>query len=689
MNKPTRLIYSQLFRSSLLIPLMVLILLMNTSSSVAGIQKDFTNLSIEELMNIEITSVSKKPERLGDASAAIFVITQEDIRRSGVTSIPEALRMVPGIHVGRIDTGTWAITSRGFNGRFANKLLVLIDGRSVYTPTHSGVYWELQDTLLEDVDRIEVIRGPGASLWGANAVNGIINVITYNAADTQGGLATAGGGTEEKGFGSLRYGGTISDKAFYRIYAKYSDRDGFVDTDNNNTPDDREIQQGGFRLDWEPETAKKVTFQGDIFSGDSGRRYTLPSLTAPPDFEIVSDEDVDYSGGNLIARMQVAGSENSEMILQSYYDWTDYNEVTLDEKRQTFDIDFQHRLGLCDSNELTWGLGYRYTRDDFKNTFYISIFPYEDSNQLFSGFIQDKIQIKPNKIFLILGSKFEHNDYTGSEIQPTARFLWTPDEQHSFWTAVSRAVRTPSRIEASGQLQNIITPSVPPLNLPGLVNVQGTSDYDSEELIAYEIGMRAKLRDNFTIDISSFFNDYSKLRTVTLKDPYFGDPSETPHLVIPYDISNKMTGSCYGVEVAAGWHLLQWWRLQATYSFMKMRLNLDNNSGDIVTEVDEDANPDHQASLRSSMNVMKNIEIDLWLRFVDTVSAGEILNSAKVDSYTTMDARIAWKPTPKLEFSIVGQNLLSTKHQEYSAEVFIWPPVEIERGAYAKVAWIF
>lgn len=662
--------------------------LMNASSSNASTQKDLTNLSIEELMNIEITSVSKKPERLGDATAAVFVITQEDIRRSGVTSIPEALRMVPGLHVSRIDAGTWAITSRGFNGRFANKLLVLIDGRSVYTPTHSGVYWEMQDTLLEDIDRIEVIRGPGASLWGANAVNGIINIITFNAANTQGGLITAGGGTEEKGFGSLRYGGNFSDKTFYRIYAKYSNRDGFTDIDNKDTPDGREMQQGGFRLDWEPETTKKVTFQGDIFSGKSGRRYTLPSLSASPDFEFVTDEDVDYSGGNLTTRMQLANSEHSEMILQGYYDWTDYNEVTLCENRHTFDIDFQHRLGLGDTNEITWGLGYRYTRNDFKNTFYISLFPPKESNQLFSGFIQDKIQVKPDKIFLILGSKFEHNDYTGSEIQPTARFLWTPDERHSYWVAVSRAVRTPSRIEAGGQLHNLITPFVPPSGLPGLVDVQGSSDYESEELIAYEIGMRAKLRDNFAIDISSFFNDYKHLRTVGLKTPYLGDPSETPHLVIPYDIGNKMTGSCYGLEIAADWSLLDWWRMQATYSYMKMRLHLNNEFGNIFTEIDEDTHPDHQASLRSSMNVLKNIELDLWLRFVDAVPGGEVLKG-DIDSYVTMDARLAWKPIQRLEFSIVGQNLLEQKHQEYNAEVFIWPPVEVERGVYGKVAWNF
>lgn len=668
---------------ALLLPMTVGLCMAGSLADKSAFTEELTELSIEDLMNIEITSVAKKTQKMSEASAAIFVITQEDIRRSGVTSIPESLRMVPGLQVARIDANKWAITSRGFNGRFANKLLVLIDGRSVYTPLFSGVYWDVKDTLLEDVNRIEVIRGPGATLWGANAVNGVINIITKHAKDTQGGLMTAGTGTEEQGIGGIRYGGKSGQDTYYRVYAKYFNRDKGVYASGEDAADDWDAVRGGFRIDWEGSKRDSRTLQGGLYDGQYGETITTRSLTSP--YSSTNDTDNDMSGAHLLGRWTRTISDISNMALQLYYDRTERNSILVDLIRDTFDLDFQHKFALGEWQEIVWGIAYRFTGDDMVGSFDTSWDPESRDDDLFSGFVQDDITLVDNQLRLTLGSKFEYNDYTGFEIQPNTRLMWTPEERHSVWAAVSRAVRTPSRTEHDGTVNNSV---LPPNSLylgspPVVASLRGDRDFDSEELLAYELGCRVLPSDQLSLDVAAFYNDYDSLRTLE-PGSLFLETSPSPlHLVSPYTADNKMAGETYGVELAANWHALDWWRLQAAYTYLQMQLHLDADSGDTTSESAEDESPHNQISLQSSMDLPRDVEFDLWVRYVDN------LPSQNVGSYVSLDTRIAWKPRKQLEVSIVGQNLLDNHHPEFQPEIVDTSPTEAERSVYGKITWRF
>ncbi len=408
---------------------------------------DLTEMSLEALMNIEVTSVSKKPQKKSEAAAAIFVITNNDLKRWGVTNIPEALRRVPGLQVARIDANKWAITARGFNSRFANKLLVLIDGRSVYTPLFAGVYWEANEVMLEDVERIEVIRGPGGTLWGANAVNGVINIITKSAADTLGNVVVAGAGNEERGFAEARHGGESSGGKYYRVYGKFRavDSGGSINTGIPGmlpgAHDDSDIAQTGFRMDWEKGTADSYTVQGDYYAGKGGQQLLIATSPAP----LV--DDADYSGGNLSGRWTHSGSDQSRLTVQAYYDYVSRDSAVLYEDRHTVDIEVEHHSVLKDIHHVVWGLNYRHISDDTEPRSIFSLSPAKRNINLYSAFLQDEISFWDDKAKLTLGSKFEHNDFSGSEVQPNARFAWVTDAGNTLWAAASRAVRTPSRGE--------------------------------------------------------------------------------------------------------------------------------------------------------------------------------------------------------------------------------------------------
>ncbi len=639
--------------------------------------KDLTELSIEDLMSVEVTTtVARKAQRLSDTAAAVFVITAEDIRRSGVTSIAEALRMVPGLEVARLDANRYAITARGFNGNFANKLLVLMDGRTVYSPLYSGVFWDVQDTLLEDIARIEVIRGPGASLWGANAVNGVINIITKPAKETQGGLLAAGLGTEEKGFGGLRYGGAMGDTTHYRAYAKYFNRDNAVDLQGNDNYDKLEVTRGGGRMDWQASARDAVTFQGDYYDGRVGNQGTYP-LYDPPYLTDFKD-NVPITGGNLLGRWQRTLSSSSDFIFQTYYDRTERPVVLLEETRDTFDLDFQHRFGLGRRQEIMWGAGYRLTQAHLVNGPAVFMRDEERQDQLFSFFLQDEIALWPEKLSLLLGSKFEENDYTGFEVQPNARLLWNAHRQHTFWGAVSRAVRTPSQAEHDTTLTRYVLPGNPET----LIRFYGNEDFESEELIAYELGYRYVPEERLSLDLALFYNDYDQLRTAEAGAPFLeiGTP---PYIVVPLYVDNQMKGHTYGTELALEFRPWQWWRLKAAYTYLKMHLQNYDTSNDPTSEDAEGEVPRHQVSLLSYLDLPGNWGLDLWGRYVDDLPAQDI------SDYITLDARLSWRPTARLELALVGQNLVEEKHQEYAPEYIEFTPAEIERSVYVKMTWQF
>ncbi len=630
---------------------------------------ELKKLSVEELLDIDVTSVSKYPEKLSAAAAAVAVLTQDDIHSSGFTSIPEALRLVPGLDVARVDSHTWAISSRGFNDVFANKLLVMIDGRTVYTPLFSGVFWEVQDTLLEDIDRIEVVRGPGATLWGANAVNGVINIITKSARDTQGLLVSGGGGTEDRGFADIRYGVKIDEDTFLRVYAKYFNRDSSLLPDDTTAHDAWDMFRGGFRLDWEPTKENSFTFQGDIYTGNQDENYLVPTTTFPFAGKIQATDTV--SGGNLLGRWSHSFSADSQLTVQAYYDRTERQSPIFAEDRDTGDIDLQHRFALGERQEVIWGLGFRSTHDDVTNSLNVSLLPNHRTLNLYSAFLQDEVSIVPERLRLTVGSKFEHNDFTGFEIQPSARALWTPGYSQTFWASVSRAVRTPSRAESDIRLN-----PAPPVPLPpGSITILGNPDMESEVLLAYELGYRIQPIDQLKVDLTAFYNDYDDLRTL---EPTMPGP------ISPSKVANNLFGESYGTEISATAQVTNRWRLQGSYSYLEVQLHRKAGSHDNSTEkATEGSSPRNQFFIRSLFDLGWNIQFDSTLRYVDT------LPGPKIPSYLTLDLRLAWSPRKDLEFAIVGQNLLDDRHLEFAPTFVGTQQTEVERSVYGTVVWRF
>lgn len=637
-------------------------------------------LPLEKLLEIDVTSVSKKEEKMTDAAAAIFVITSDDICRSGATSIADALRLVPGLQVAQLDSKIWAISARGMNSRFANKLLVLMDGRIVYSPAFSGVFWNLQDTFMDDIDRIEVIRGPGATLWGANAVNGVINIITKSATKTHGGLITTGMGTHEKYFGGIRYGNRINDNISFRIYSKYLDRSHFIDSSGNATHDDWDSIQAGFRIDGELGDANHLTIQGDIIEVLAGQLSTPPANIPPYYYSII--EDVKSKGKNLLFRLQHDFSNDSELSLQFYMDITEYNESLSHLKYDVYDFSLEHYFQLANRHEVIWGLGTRLIKDVFSNDTRIAFNPDSCNEKLISAFVQDNIILIKDYLRFIIGSKIEHNDHTGYSIQPSGRLTWTPHKNHSLWGAVSRAVRMPSRGENSFNFD--IDTIFPESTLPVKLSLIADQSMSLEELLAYEFGYRFHPYRKFSVDLALFYNEYEKLgtlisgETIMILDP-------DPYLQMFSTVGNTTTAESYGIELAIDWLPLNWLRLRPTYTFLSM------NSESSSTPMFKDDFPRHQCSLMSSMDLPCHLQLNLWLRFVDKLTGMNVLTSqiTNVGSYTTIDAHLSWKPRPDLEFSIVGQNLLDRHHPEFVTELFSVANSEIERSVYGKIQWLF
>jgi iron complex outermembrane receptor protein len=641
---------------------------------------DVTKMSVEDLMNIPVTSVSKRTQKVADAAAAIFVITQEDIRRSGANSIPEALRLAPGLEVARIDQNKWAIGSRGFNGRFDNKLLVLIDGRSVYTPLFSGVYWNVQDVMLEDVDRIEVIRGPGATLWGANAVDGVINVITKKAKSTQSAVVTAGAGTEERAAGGVRYGGKLGNNTYYRAYTKYFDWGPSAYPSGMTAHDGWDALRGGFRADWTPAGANSLTLQGDLYRSRFNETLTVASLSAP--YSNTFPNDGKYSGGNILGRWNHT-SEGSSISLQMYYDNTTITDHSLfGDHQNILDIDFQDGFHVGDSQQFVWGLGYRSIHDKNNPSFTVSLQPNQVTLNQFSTFLQDEISLVHNRLHITLGSKFERNEFTGFEIEPNARLLWNLTPNQSIWTAVSRAVRTPALTEEGLRLNSaVIPPGTPgnPTPLPAVIAVFGSKQFNSEDLLAYELGYRVQATSNLSLDIATFYNNYSNLRTAEPGAPFVeGSPAPTD-IVIPFVAGNKMSGGTYGVELFADWKVVPKWRLAGSYSYLQMDIHKNANSQDPTPDNPNGISPRHQWYLRSSIDLPKHFEQDTTLRFVDH------LPSLNLPNYYSLDAHLGWRPVTSLELSIGGQNLLNNWHLEFLPDFVNTSPTVVKRSIFGSI----
>jgi iron complex outermembrane receptor protein len=629
----------------------------------------YKKMSLNELMDLDVTSVAKQPEPYGQAPAAIQVITGEDISRSGASSLPEAMRLADNLEVAQKNSHDWAISARGFNTSLANKLLVLMDGRSVYTPLFSGVFWDVQDYLLQDIDRIEVISGPGGTLWGANAVNGVINITSKSAKDTQGFYVEGGGGSQLRDFGGIRYGGTLATNVYYRVYGKYFDRDDEVFRNGKDASDSWNMGRGGFRVDALPSLQDTFTLQGDYYAGHE-------NLTA------VGRANV--SGGNVLGRWSHTFSESSDISVQLYYDRTHLVDPIpasiigplplapagfLIDDLDTYDLDFQHHLHLADWNNIVWGLGYRFTHEVDKNAPALALLPPTLDRSLFNAFLQDEITLHEN-VFLTLGTKVEHNDYTGAEVEPSARLQWNITTNQMVWGAVSRAVRTPSRVDRDISQPG---PSAP------LVILQGGKNFESETVIAYELGYRAQPTPKLETSLSTFYNDYDHVRSTSAN-------SASP-FGIPFFFQNNLEGQTYGFELTANYQLLDWWRLHGGYDLLKEDIRIKPGKSDLNNALNETADPQQQFSIRSSMDLPENISFDTGLRWVDELHNNNGATTGIVPSYFELDARLAWRPVKGLELSIVGQNLLHDHHPEYG-----FPGStrgEIARSVYGKISWQF
>ncbi len=621
-------------------------------------------LSLDQLMNVEVTSVSREPEPYEQAPAAIDVITSDDILRSGATSIPEALRLADNLDVSQRDSHDWAISARGFNTDLGNKLLVQMDGRILYSPLFSGVFWNAQDYLLEDIDRIEVISGPGGTLWGANAVNGVINITTKSAKDTQGLYVEGGGGSELRDFAGVRYGGTLAPDVYYRVYVKYCD---YGDEEYNNpththASDSWRMGQGGFRIDDKVSADDNLTLQGDLYASN----VNIPAGLNVP----VGGGEVQQSGHNVLGRWTHTVLDDSDLSLQLYYDHTSLhdpityltNTQTLIDHLDTYDLDFQHRIRLDTHNQIVWGLGYRFTHDVVDETQNFAFLPPKLDQNLYSGFVQDEIAIARN-VNLTIGTKIEHNSYTGFEVEPSARLQWNVNDDQMLWGAISRAVRTPSRID-----RDLAEPASSPI-------LEGSPTFVSEDLVAYELGYRAKLGSKFTTSVSTFYNDYTNLRSI----------SETPGTLVPLYFANNLRGYTYGAEVSANYQVCDGWRLHGGYDLLEEHIRVKPGQTDYDNALGETSDPKHQFSIRSSIDLPHNIQFDTALRWVDTLLTDSGPVRETTPSYFELDARLAWRPTDRLEISVVGQNLLHAQHIEYG--YFNPNEEEIVRSVYAKVSW--
>jgi iron complex outermembrane recepter protein len=605
---------------------------------------DLTNLSLEELAGIKVISVQKRPESLKNTPAAVSVITGDEIEASGATSIPSLLRRAPGVHVAQLDASQWAIGIRGFTNSVARAQLALMDGRSLYTPLFAGTYWDVQNVFLEDVDRIEIVRGPGGTLWGANAVNGVVNVITRDAAETQGGLVVLGGGNQERGFGRARFGGKRGEEATYRVHGMYFDRA----AESRDGYDGWHVLQGGFRTDWTPNASERLTVQADAYRGRAGRRTTFATFS-PPYVETL-EADAELSGGYLRARWDRSFSEGRAFTVQAYYDRTNRREPQFGEKRDTLDVDAQYRFELPGRQELAAGLGYRVSEGRTTSVPTLSFVPPDQTDDLFSAFIEDTVQLVPGRLALTVGTKVERNDYSDFELQPGGRLMFNATFAHGFWMGLTRAVRTPARFDRDLVLNVAISPGT-----PAFARILGDDGFETERSLVYEAGYRGQLSRHVSVDVAGFYNRYPNLASYEVGVPF----PEPGRLIVPLRASNRTDGKVGGVEVGADIRPSGRWLLRASYAFLNMQITPQLSSNDMGSGAIEDASPRHQVGVSSATSLPGRVSLGAFYRWVAR------LPSQNVPDYSELDARLAWRALDRLDLVLAGQNLLQARHVEF------------------------
>lgn len=633
------------------------------------------DLSLAEIINAEVSSVSKRDERLFESPTAVFVITGEDIQRSGALTIAEALRLAPGISVAQADANTWAVASRGFNDVFTDKLLVMMDGRSVYHNVNGAVWWMDVNYLLDDVERIEVIRGPGGTIWGANAVNGVINIITKSARDTQGLLVSGGGGSDLVGQGKVRYGDRLGKDLYGRAYVQYQNFDAHPDGH-----DQWAATQAGLRLDYEP-GEYRVTFQGDYHYNELNDRIVIQQPISP--YLPIYDTSGIHEGWNMLARIEREISDESGLRLQAYYDASRQTDEAIQSVQETrnVDVDFQHYFALPLGQQLTYGLEYRYLPTYQNDMALWSWSRNERDSQLFTGFVQDQVELAEDRLRLTVGSKFEHNDFTGWEAQPDARLAWMITDRQTLWVAGSRAVSIPSIAYNDIEIPQLaVEPTFVDAGslgaVPAFPGVYGNPDLAAQEVLGLEAGWRFQPRDTLSLNVAAFYNWYDNLVYTRPEAPQL-ESSPAPWIQIPTIAANNASGETTGVELSATWRPTDWLRLAGYYAFLHKEV-FNDDTGQVLWDQEKDVA--HQASLRVSFDLPANLTLDLWGRFVDEVPYYD------VDAYADLDIRVAWRPKTSVELAVVGQNLLEPGRVEFGPNSAARTQVTaVPRGVYGQV----
>jgi iron complex outermembrane receptor protein len=623
-------------------------------------------------MSQVVTTVDRQQSTVGHSPAAVFVITQEMIKRSGVRAIPEALRMAPGITVAKITSSSWAISARGFNGLFANKLLVQIDGRVVYTPTFGGVFWDIQDVVLEDVERIEVIRGPGTTAWGSNAVNGVINVITKNSAETQGAYVHSGGGNYEQDFNTVRYGGRLNEDTTYRVWGKQFDR-------NRNwsgpefVPDGWRQQRFGFHTDYKPNEEDAVSIIGDLYNGYDGQR--LDNTIPTPPYSAEQDDKIHVSGGDIQFRWARNLDEDTGWQFQTYYMGRRRHQPAWAENRYMWDVDFQYRWSPAEYHHLIAGANYRLNQDFERGGFSFELIPHDFLTQWASVFAQDEMTLVEDYMYFTLGCRLEYNTFGKFQPEPTARLLIQPTDRQSMWFAVSRAVRNPTRFDTGIQLRTSGQP-------PGIfAQFDGNPTFRPETVVSYEMGYRASPVDSFSWDIAGYLNDYRALRGFS--DPGPLTPIGGGLFVIPVELENNVSAVTGGAELTATWQVREDWQLFGSYSLFEANASGPASSAFYIAQYNG-STAHNNIYVRSSWNFWNNWQFDMIGRYMDSVWIEDVAFTPK---YIEMDLRLAWNPNDNLEIFLVGQNLLQGHHEEFQDFELGTVGTQVPRGVYSGISW--
>ncbi len=650
------------------------------SQSQTAQANDLTTMNIEDLMNIKVTSVSRTEEKLSLTASAVFVIGPGDIRDSGALNIPDLLRMVPGVDVAQLSSNTWAISVRGLNDRFSNKLLVLLDGRAVYTPTIGGVFWDVLDLPLEDIERIEVIRGPGGSVWGANAVDGVINILTKKSSETHGGLLTAGGGNLDQGFGTVQYGGNLANKTDYRIYTKYQNDDHTPNGAGQPGGDGWHLLNGGFRTDSSLSAKDALMVQGNIYTGEENLPATQLLSISPSGLQF-TDFPVTLSGGFIQSVWNHTFSERTGTTAELSYS-TYQRDDALRDGRRTLNADLQHHILWGDRQSVLWGLAVQYTSSHSNGNFLVSLNPPSETNYLFSSFVQDEIALIPDRFYLTVGTKLERNYYTGWAAMPSARAAWLINDRHMLWAAYSRPVRTPSETDVA--LRSNVAEFTGQGGLPAVIEITGNPNYGNETTTAYELGYRTSVSKKLSIDFAAYYNEYTDLQTTEPGTPFLESTPAPLHLVVPMVYENMMYGEAHGLEISTKWQLTNRWSISPAYAFEEIHLNTEPASQDAISVPNaEGSSPRHSAQLRSRLELSHGLDWTASAYFVDRLPAENI------PAYTRVDTQLTWKWGERGTISLVGQNLQQDHHFEIHDFHNSIDANQVKRSAYAMIRWRF